>query len=119
EIDDILRECNYAAQCRLAIHDACVMGTGIVKGPIIGGRTRRSWKQGAEGYSLTSVEDVRPAFWRVDPWNFFPDMDAISMDDCESVFERHLMNQKELRKLARQPGFNPDAVRRLLKDEPR
>lgn len=120
EIDDHLRECRYAAQAREIIRDACKIGTGIMKGPVIGGRTRRAWRKGEDGtYVMEQVEDARPKYWRVDPWSFFPDMDATSMEDCESVFERHLMNAKELRKLAREPGFNADAVRRLLRDQPR
>lgn len=121
EIDDHLRECRYAAQAREVIRDACKIGTGIMKGPVIGGRSRRAWTRDPEtgAYVLAHVTDPRPKFWRVDPWSFFPDMDATSMEDCESVFERHLMNAKQLRKLAREPGFDPDAIRRLLRDEPR
>lgn len=123
EIDDHLRECRYNIQARETIHDACKLGTGIMKGPIIGGRIRRTWtlQQSAGGieYALSEVADKRPVFWRVDPWNFFPDMDAHSMEDCESVFERHLMNPKQLRRLAKQPGFDAAAIRRLLRDKPR
>lgn len=128
EIDDHLRECRYSIQARETIHDACKLGTGVMKGPIIGGRTRRTWtlQQTDDGtgnfvqdYALSEVTDKRPVFWRVDPWNFFPDMDAHSMEDCESVFERHLMNPKQLRRLAKQPGFDAAAIRRLLRGQPR
>lgn len=129
EIADHLKECRYAVQSRDVIHDACVLGTGIMKGPVIGGRSRRSWQAQpvldemgnpvGEMHVMADVADVRPVFWRVDPWNFFPDMDARTMEDCDGVYERHLMNAKDLRNLARQPGFDPDAVRRLLRDTPR
>jgi hypothetical protein len=55
----------------------------------------------------------------VDPWHFFPESDACNMGENESVFERHLMNPKALRKLAQDPNFDKDAIRRLLKDEAR
>lgn len=120
EIDDHMRQCRYAIQARDVIHDACKLGTGIMKGPVTGGRGRRSWKQREDGaYALQSVKDQQPRYWRVDPWNFFPDMDARSMEDCDGVFERHLMNPKELRSIAREPGFDEEAIRRLLRDEPR
>lgn len=125
EIDDHLRGCHYAIQAREVIRDGCRLGTGVMKGPVVGGRTRRSWSKqtdpetGAEVYALEEVSLKRPVFWRVDPWSFFPDMDACSADDCESVFERHLMKPKQLRKLSRQPGFDKEAIRRLLRDKPR
>lgn len=124
EIEDRLRECEYPQQAREVIRDACQLGTGIMKGPIIGGRSRRSWQEqtdeetGRTAHVMAQVQDQRPVYWRVDPWSYFPDFDARSMDDNESVFERHLMNPKELRKLAREPGFDADAIRRVLRDKP-
>lgn len=123
EIDDHLREGHYAAQARDVIEDGCKLGTGIMKGPVVGDRSRRSWQQqevdDGEGnitsqFVMADVKDKRPVFWRVDPWNFFPDMDARSIEDAEGVFERHLMNKKQLRRLARNPGFDKDAIRSLL-----
>lgn len=128
EIDDHLREAKYAASARDCLDDGCKLGTAIMKGPVVGDRNRRSWKNqdiidengevtGNE-YGLVDVEDPRPVFWRVNPWGFFPDMDATCIEDAEGNFERHLMNPKQLRKLARQPGFDPDGFRRLLKVGP-
>jgi hypothetical protein len=119
EIDDHLRECRYSAQARLVIRDGVRIGTGVLKGPITGGRTRRTWAREPQSnvYQLKHDVDGQPVFWRVDPWHFFPD-DAASMEDCESTFERHLMNKKALRKLARISGFDKDAIRRLLVSEP-
>ncbi len=123
EIDDHLRECKYSAQARDVILDACKLGTGIMKGPVTDGKHRSRWQQmkeaGSNVFGLTYEEDPRPAFWRVDPWNFFPDSDATSMEDNESVFERHLLNKKQLRKLVRGPGFNKAAARRILQLKPR
>lgn len=132
EIADHLKECRYSIQARDVIHDACVLGTGIMKGPVIDGKMRRTWNlvqvDGTDenGQAITTQEwqleerdDNRPSFWRVDPWNFFPDMDARTMDDCDGVFERHLMNKKEVRALAKKRDFDKDALRRLLQEEPR
>ena len=118
EISDHLKECRYSIQARDTIHDACKLGTGVMKGPVIGGRTRRKWEMTPEGSVMVEATDPRPKFWRVDPWAFFPDMDSTTIDDCESVFERHLLNKKELRRLAKEPGFDADAIRRLLGSNP-
>lgn len=121
EIADHLKQCRYAIQCRDVIHDACLLGTGIMKGPVIDGKTRRTWQQmpGQTEWALEDLPDTRPSYWRVDPWNFFPDMDARTMEDCDGVYERHLMNKKEVRALAKKDGFDKDALRRLLKEEAR
>ena len=131
EIDDHLREAKYAAQARVIIDDACKLGSGIIKGPVIGERSRKAWQQqdllddngdvleqGGGEFALNNVEDPRPVFWRTNPWNFFPDLDATTLEDSEGNFERHLMNNKQLRRLARQPGFDQDAIRRLLLAKP-
>ena len=129
EIDDHLREAKYSAQGRLVIEDASKLGTGIMKGPVIGERSRKAWQQqdrvdengdvmeGGQGtgvFAMQNVEDPRPAFWRTNLWDFFPDMDATTIEDSEGNFERHLMNKKQLRRLAKQPGFDKDALRRLI-----
>lgn len=122
EIDDQLTECSYSIHSRDAIRDACKIGTGITKGPIAAeDRTRRSWAKPADngdsGYQLGFVEDSRPAIIWVDPWSFFPDPDARRIEESESTFERHLYTKKEMRGLAKQPGFDKDAIRRILTDK--
>lgn len=121
EIDDQLKACNYQVQAREVIRDACRIGTGVMKGPVgTGDRARRGWTQvddpqsGAKIYQLGWHDDVRPAFYRVDPWAFFPTPDARCWEEVEDTFERHLLTPKRLRALARQPGFDKDAIRRVL-----
>lgn len=121
EIDDHLRETNYAAEARDVIRDGCKLGTGVFKGPVSGGHYKRKWvlEQDQNTYQIVYGTNQKPMFWRVDPWNFYPDMDATNMDENEQVFERHLLNKKQLRKLARQPNFDRDAIREILMEEPR
>jgi len=117
EITDQLKECKYQAEARDAIEDACKLGIGVLKGPVLNEKTRRSWQKG-EGnlYQLNNVDDNRPGAQRVDPWSFFPDPEARTVEDCEGFYERHLMTKAKLRKFARRSGVNKDAVRQLLKD---
>lgn len=128
EIEDQLTECAYSSQARDVIRDACRVGTGVMKGPVAStDRVRRSWRQQqvtdeATGtltniYVLDIVENPRPAYYRVDYWNFFPESDARCIQESASNFERHLLTKKGLRDLAKQPGFDKDAIRRLLRTE--
>jgi hypothetical protein len=121
EIEDKLKACDYQAKCRDAIDWACKIGSGVTKGPVTGTKIRPRWQQGVAGeWGLGAVPDNEPAFMAVDPWSYFPDMESGNcVADGEGDFVRHLKNKKQLRALARLPGFDGDAIRRLLKDSPR
>jgi hypothetical protein len=114
EMKDQLVECEYAAECRLAIRDGVRLGTGIVKGPLAGDRQRGSWVQLEGEYVYKREEDPAPIYKWVDPWAYFPDMSAIRPEDREFEFERHLWSTKDLRRLARERGFSKDAVRTII-----
>lgn len=118
EIEDIFKHSRYEAACRDAIRDACQIGTGIIKGPVLGGPNKRRWmaNQATGEYELVSVPDESPRYWWVDPWNFFPSMDARTIADTEGTFERHLKTKKDLKRMAKEFGFSAfeGAFRRLL-----
>ena len=119
-IDDQLGECGYNQYSREVILDACKLGTGIMKGPVIGPKARRSWSQISRNiFKLKQKEDPRPSYMRVDPWNFFPDSSATRIEDAEYTFERHLPTKKEINKWMKAPGFNKDGLKTLLMSEPK
>jgi hypothetical protein len=120
EIEDQLLECRYPQRSRDMIDDATKIGVGIMKGPITGQRPRRKWAKEPETnvYQLSADPDPRPEFRRVDPWAFFPQMNATSMEDCEFTFERHIASKTELRKMAKRMGFSKAAVRNLILQGP-
>lgn len=125
EIADQMATCQYPTEARDAISDACKIGIGVLKGPVLGERQKQSWKRGdadedgkESPFSLQSTADDMPAAYRVDPWGFYPDPDARTPVDSEGFYERHLMNAPQLRKLARRPDINKAAIRRLLKAKP-
>lgn len=124
-MDDQLQECGYDIQCKLMIHDGVLLGTGVMKGPVLSSEIKQVWterKDEASGFSvheMTAKEEPRPAFYRVDPWNWFPSMSACNIKESESFFERHLLTASGLRKLAKIPGFDKNAIRRLLKQKAR
>lgn len=120
EIDDQLRECRFNAHAHMAIEDACKLGTGIIKGPILLRSGRHKWENASETgeWNLAKLSDPTPCFERVDPWSVFPDMSARNPDDAEFWYERHLMNRKELQELARAPGFLGSEISSLLRNEP-
>lgn len=124
EIKDQLAESDYVGEARRAIHQAAVLGTGILKGPVIVNRLNKRWNKisdPASGESvrvLDIVAEDKPAVEWVDVWNFFPDMAATTIDDAEYIYERKFITKKRLRELARRPGMLTGAIKELLQRDP-
>jgi hypothetical protein len=119
EIDDQLVEAKYNAACRDIIHNAVVLGTGIIKGPMVEKSSKKAWVEGEGGqWEMSTQEENKPTAESVDPWNWFPDMTATSWEDAEFCFERHMMIKKRLRDLAKQAGFMPNQINKVLLNEP-
>ena len=121
EIEDHLVECDYQAECRDVIHDACVLGTGILKGPLARTeRIRRNWLKNDKGeHELQFREGAdRLVFHRLSPWNLFPDPTALTFDDSEDWFERHLLKAQDLRRIAQLPNVNVEAIEEILEEGP-
>lgn len=123
EIDDQLNEANYPLKARSVIHDACVLGTGVMKGPVVVARTRKTFQKkkgpdGSERWALTVVRDPRPNVERVSPWDFFPDMSPIRFEDSEFVFERSWPTKSKMREYLKNPTFVEANVREVLKKAP-
>ncbi|RMH42396.1 MAG: hypothetical protein D6688_10225 [Alphaproteobacteria bacterium] len=115
KIDDVLIESDYKAAVRAAIADAARIGIGVLKGPVLSHKPRRRWVQVDGGYALIEDREPRPAVMRVDPWQYYPDPDGAG----GGTYERHLMGPRELRKMAREPGVNREAIIAILGQKPR
>lgn len=125
EIDDQLVECDYNGELRKVIHDAAVLGTGVIKGPVVTNRVRKAWTPytDATGQTVHQIELVRelnPASFRVDPRNVFPDSGCgETVHDGKGVYERQQLTAKQVRALAKQPGFMVEQLRKVLEEGPR
>lgn len=119
EMADQLQACQYNAAARDAIEQGCKLGTGVIKGPVLGNSRRRRWTQNEAGERV--LEDApknRPSYKFLDVWGFFPDPDYQNPSDGDGVFERHLLSATKMRQLARDEGVDEDAIRRLLSQDP-
>ena len=117
EIDDQLNESDYNAEGRDVIHDAVLLGTGIIKGPVVEGRYNKSWQHSENQHVLEVVQEVAPCARRVSPWDWFPDMSATRHDECEFEFERHYFTRNEMSDIAKLPGFMSDSIRQILAND--
>lgn len=117
-IDDYLIECDYSAEGRACIFNAMLYGTGVMKGPFVRRALRKAFTTDESGASIMYVEEkLKPASENIDPRSFYP-QPSRNMDECEHVFQLHLMTPKAVRNLARQFQFDKDQINELLKTEP-
>lgn len=114
EIDDQLKSSRYGAEARDMITDGCKIGTGVLKGPVNQGKRRRRFQQSEGGYQMVEVDDHAPGAQWVDPWSFFPDNNAKNPADGDGVFERHLLNAKQMRDLQRRQDIDTSALKRVI-----
>ena len=125
EIEDQLIECDYNSELRKVIHDAAVLGTGVIKGPIVTNRTRRAWQpytdaMGNQIHEIMVVDEISPASFRVDPRNVWPDPGCgESIHNGKGIYEREQLTPRQVRDLAKQPGFMKDQLRRVLEEGPK
>jgi hypothetical protein len=122
-MDDQLAECGYNRVMRGVIHDGVVLGTGVVKGPVVRVKQSRRYSQqdigaGVMEYGIQVTESLTAGIERVSPWNFYPDDDAPTIDVAENVFERHPLTAKQLRQLSKTPGFDSEVIREVLMCKP-
>ena len=125
EIEDQLIESDYNGELRKVIHDAAVLGTGVIKGPIVTNRTRRAWQpytdiSGQTVHEVTIVEELTPASFRVDPRNVWPDPGCgESVHNGKGIYEREQLTARQVRDLAKQPGFMKSQLRKVLEEGPK
>lgn len=117
EIDDQLTEASYQQIARMAIHEACVFGTGVIKGPVVVNRMRKQWKPLRDAvHVLDMANEYRPGVEHVSIWDFFPDMVATSIEECDFILERRYVTKKQLVELAKRPGYMADQIRLVVAD---
>ena len=118
-IHDQIEESNGASEIRNSLFEASLFGTGIVKGPFNFNKTLHKWEQQEDGERVYRPVDVRvPRLEFVSIWDFFPDPNATSINECEYVFHRHRMNRTQLRGLTKMPYFDKEMIRDCLRMGP-
>tara|TARA_R110000772_G_scaffold82158_1_gene174388 strand:- start:7314 stop:9500 length:2187 start_codon:yes stop_codon:yes gene_type:complete len=115
-IHDQIEESNGGSELRNAIFESTLFGTGIVKGPFNYNKLLHRWKDNEESgereYDPLSVRVPRIEF--VSIWDFFPDPNATTIEECEYAIHRHKMNKSQLRALGRMPYFDKEEIRACL-----
>jgi len=120
-IDDWLQECQYHAELRKVIDETTKLGSGVIKGPVPVKRKTSVWQKGKDGISaLVMVEEIKPASFRVDPWNLFPAPGCgESIHNGSHIFERDALTEKKLEDLIGLPGYIESQIEACIKEGPK
>ena len=125
EMDDQLVECDYNSEVRKMLHNAARLGTGVIKGPVVTSRTRKAWQpykdmQGNQIHQIEIVQEMSPASFSVDPRNCWPDPGCgDNVHAGKGLYERERITVRQVRDLAKQPGFMKDQLRKVLEEGPK
>ena len=117
-IQDQLVGSNAVNIFRHALFEACLLGTGVIKGPFSNTKTVHRWNGIGEGRTYAPYDKTMPSIEAVSCWDFYPDPSAVSVDDCEYVIQRHRFNRSQMRDLIDKPFFNKEAINECISKGP-
>ena len=111
KIKDQLEESNASKQLRSMAFEMALFGTGVMKGPFAIDKEYPDWKE--DGSYNPTIKTV-PSSSYVSVWNFYPDPDAINMDEVQYVIERHKLSRGQLRALKKRPMFRSQVIEEVI-----
>jgi hypothetical protein len=125
KIEDCLDQSDYNAECRRVLYDAGVLGTGVIKGPVVLSTSRKAWKRSTDAmgkpvWMLDVKTTLAPASFRVDPRMVYPDPACGDrLQDGRGIFELQQATSKQVRDLRKQPGYIVSQLAKVLAETPK
>ena len=115
-IHDQLEQSSAVNVLRHALFEAALLGTGIIKGPFTYEQSSHNWTKNKETgkNEYTPKTKLVPRIESVSCWDFYPDPDAVTLEDAEYVIQRHVYTRSQVRDLMNRPYFRKEAIRNSL-----
>ena len=114
-IKDWLVQCGYKKESRKVIDGAAMVGTGVFKGPYPDKQITKVLKDG----ELVVEETIVPKAKYISHWDFYPDMNCgEDIQDGDYVIERSYLTARQLTGLIGVPGYESDAITKVLEEGP-
>ena len=119
-IDDSLTECNFNGEERKMVENGVRLGSGVLYGPFPARQSSKVWLPQPDGTQVMQInESIVPATMSLDPWDvFFDPSCGNDHQRGQGFFIRRNVNRKELRQLIGLPGYDPDAIKDVLRTNP-
>lgn len=113
----------YGNKAREAMRDWVLLGTGIMKGPVVDVDRRKLYEmletsEGGMVADLQYLDEEFPNSFRVDPKYFFPDPDTLIADDLCECIEVHPLTKSKLIELKHNPAFLRKKLEEAVEAEP-
>lgn len=113
----------YGNKAREAMRDWVLLGTGIMKGPVVDVDRRKLYEmletsEGGMVADLQYLDEEFPNTFRVDPKYFFPDPDTLISDDLCEAIEVHPLTKSKLIELKHNPAFLRKKLEEAVESEP-
>ncbi len=119
KIETQLDKCNYGYNCRRAMSDRVILGTGVVKGPVNTGKLYKQYEDIGDNTWVPKVSvNYDPAVMWVNTWFFYPDDSVNDFNKAQDAIEIHPMSKMELSQYRKHDGFIVEAIEEVLKQTP-
>lgn len=115
-INDQLEEGGWMEALESFIDDFVTYPAAFMRGPLLQKVPEFAWQ---EGWQMVEVEEIKPQFARVSPYDIYPSPDSASIDDGAYLIERERYTRSHLNRLLGVPGYSEEAVRAVLTDHGR
>lgn len=114
KISDQFAQGGWAESFNDFITDLVTYPAAFLKGPVVRRQRTLGWTTDNEGRTIVEpIERLGPEYERVDPFRIYPEP-GISNINEGYLFELHRLTRMELADLIGVPGYDEDAVRRVL-----
>lgn len=117
KIEAQLSDTKYGMHARRAMDDRVILGTGIMKGPVNTGHMQLKYELSGATWVPKVTANHSPKVVQVSPWRFYPDDSVSDFRECSDVIETHSMKALELSTYIKHPGFDGEAIKRILKGD--
>lgn len=96
------------------ITDLVTYPSAFVKGPVVRRQRALGWTTDETGRTAVEpIERLAPEFERVDPFRIYPEPGITTIDEGY-LFQHHPLSRMELSDLIGVPGYDDDAIRKIL-----
>ena len=114
KISDQFAQGGWAESFNEFITDLVTYPCAFVKGPVVRRQRKLGYKMDETGRTIVAADEViAPEFERVDPFRIYPEPGVTTLNDGY-LFEHHPLSRTELSDLIGVPGYDEDAIRKVL-----
>jgi hypothetical protein len=116
KIQDQFAEGGWADSFNDFITDIVTFPAAFIKGPVVRRKRVLDWVTDESGRTTADAREVlAPEYERVDPFRIYPEPGVTNLNDGY-LFEHHKMSRMSLADLIGVPGYDDDAIRKVLSE---